>query len=280
MGTQIRTIQICLLSFLLAACSGLQRSEQEKVRRQNCKSEYIYRSQNDVFYPIATPEHTPRAAYPWETEAHLPKITKEFFRCKGSPLNLPRVDAADPEKPTPIADCEGCARHGLPVLHGRETVYPALIEILNYLQQKTGRRVIITCGHRCPAHNTYSDSSKENRVSKHQIGAEVDFYIQGMEDQPLEVVGLLMQYYQDHPSFKNQKEWTTFQRYEKGDAHVATQPWLNKEIYIKLYQKNEGRDADNRHPYPYLSIQIRYDRDKKEKVLYNPDRAARGYVRR
>ena len=31
-----------------------------------------------------------------------------------------------------------------------------------------------------------------------------------------------------------------------------TIPWFNKEIFIKLYRKSEGRDGDNRHPYPYL----------------------------
>jgi hypothetical protein len=263
---------------LLPCCSGLQKSEQEKIRKQNAKAEYVYRSRSDVFSPIAAPEHTPRTPYPWETEAHLPKITKDFFRCKGSPLNTPII-ISNGETPAPIADCDGCTRHGLPIIHGKESVYPVLVELLNYLQQKTGRRVIITCGHRCPIHNTYSDPSKENRSSKHQLGAEVDFYIQGMEDQPLEIVGLLMQYYQDHPTFKNQKEWTAFQRYEKEDAHVSTQPWMNKEIYIKLCQKSEGRDADNRHPYPYLSVQIRFDRDKKEKVLFNYDKATRGYPR-
>jgi hypothetical protein len=254
----------------------LQRSEQEKIRRQNAKAEYIYRNRSDVFYPIASPEHTPRAPYPWETEAHLPKITKEFFRCKGNPLSAP---AFDPSDSTPIADCEGSTRHGLPILQGKESVYPVLIELVNYIQQKTGRRVIITCGHRCPAHNLYSDPSKSNRTSKHQVGAEVDFYVQGMEDQPLEIVGLLMQYYQEHPAFKGQKEWSQFSRYDKPDSGTATQPWMNKEILIKLFQKEEGRDADNRHPYPYVSIQVRYDRDKRERVVFNYEQAVRGYPR-
>ncbi len=272
-----RTIRICGLISILVSCSGFERSEQEKVRRRNSKGEYIYRAENDVFSPIAPPQHMPRSSYPWETEAHLPRITKEFFRCKGSPLNAPYTSLSDPEKPALLADCDGMTRHGLPIIGGKENVYPILLELMNYLQKKTGKRVVITSGHRCPAHNSYTDPSKEAKASKHQIGAEVDFYIQGMEDQPLEIVTLLMQYYQEHPTYKTQKEWITFQRYDKPDAKVDTQPWLNKEIFIKLHQKNEGRNADNRHPYPYLSLQVRWDRNKAERVLFDWEKAAKGY---
>ncbi len=254
----------------LAACSGLARAEREKVRKQNAKTEPIYRSHKDIFAPIGTPAHVPRAPYPWETEAHLPRITKEFFRCKGSPLNPPLVDS---QASILLSDCEGCTRHGLPLIAAKENVYPVLIELLNFLQKKTGRRVVITCGHRCPLHNAYADPSKENKTSKHQLGAEVDFYLQGMEDQPLEAVGLLMQYYQEHPTLKQSKEWTSFQRGE-GEA-----VWSNKEIGIRLYQKHEGRDADNRHPYPYVSVQVKFDRQTKGRVVFDWDRAAKGYPR-
>jgi hypothetical protein len=274
-----RTILFLSIIFLLAGCSRLEKTESEKIRKRNCKGEYIYRSQSDVFSPITSPIHTPRASYPWEAEAHLPRITKEFFRCKGSLINPPILDFSDPSNPTPCADCDGGVRHGLPTFLGKEGVYPILTDLLNYLQKKTGKRVIITCGHRCPAHNTYADPSKENRTSKHQVGAEVDFYVQGMEDHPQEIVGLLMQYYQEESAYQNQKEYQTFQRYDKPDAHVAIQPWLNKEIYIKLNQKDEGRDGDNRHPHPYITIQVRYDRIRKERVTYDWERANKNSTR-
>ncbi|MES2274223.1 MAG: hypothetical protein V4487_08540 [Chlamydiota bacterium] len=257
----------------------MEQSEREKLRRRNCKGEYIYRSEGDYFYPIATPVHAPRTPYPWESESNLPRITKEFFRCKGTPASPPYVDATDPTKPTPCTDCEGGSRHGLPIFKQKENVYPILVELLNYLQKKTGKRVIITCGHRCPVHNAYADPSKENRTSKHQIGAEVDFYVQGMEDRPQEIIGLLMQYYQEMPVYKGDKEFLEFKRYDKEDARVATQPWFNKEIFIKLFQKQEGRDADNRHPHPYVSIQVRYDCDAKARVVYDWEKASRGYPR-
>ena len=266
----MRSTYFFAVLFLTALCcfscsSGIERSENEKLKRKNSKGEYIYRNHNEYLFAIAPPLHTPRQAYPWE--GNLPRITKEFFRCRGSlshPINL-----VDPEHPLP--DCE--SRHGLPVLHGRETVYPILLDLLNYVQKTTGRRVIITCGHRCPIHNTWADPTKENAVSKHQIGAEVDFYVQGMEQQPLEVVQFLMSYYQ------GQKEFESFQRYESSDNHTETKPWLNKEIFIRVQSASEGRDADNRHPYPYITVQVRYDRSRKERVIYEWKQANLGYPR-
>lgn len=179
-----------------------------------------------------------------------------------------------------LLDCTGSTRHGLPIFGAKEGVYQVLLDLLNYLQKKTGKRAIITCGHRCPSHNAYAEPGKENLSSKHQIGAEVDFYIQGMEDQPLEVVQLLMRYYQEAPTLPKEKEWIDFQRSTKFDGKVATAPWFNKEIFIKLYQKNEGRDRDNRHPYPYISVQVRYDRAEQKAVVFSWDRAHNGYPRR
>jgi hypothetical protein len=270
-----RTIRILSLIALLNSCgSGFKGSEQKKLKERNSVTEWIQRSSGDQRYVVQNPEHTPRSPYPWETQAHLPRITREFFRCRGSSLN-PSLVAEDGI--TAVLDCDG--RHGLPVFAGREGIYPVLVELLNFLQKRTGRRVIITSGHRCPAHNGYVDPSKEAKTSKHQIGAEVDFYIQGMEDQPLEIVALIMQYYQENPVYKNQKECSHFVRYDKPDARVATAPWYNKEIFIKLNEKNENRDKDNLHPYPYLTIQVRFDRDKKERVVFDWERAHKGYPR-
>lgn len=255
----------------------MEQSEREKLRRLNCKGESVYRSHNDVYYDIPLPQHTPRATYPWESETNLPKITKDFFRCRGNPLNPELADTTDPSNPQVLTDCPGFSRHGLPIIRGKETVYPILIELLNFVQKKTGKRVIITCGHRCPKHNTYADPSKENRVSKHQIGAEVDFYVQGMEERPQEIVGILMQYFIESHLYKKDKEAQEFKR--MTNTSLAIEPWCNKEVLIKLYQKHEGRDGDNRHPHPYLSLQVRYDREGKEVVNYTWQKAHQGYPR-
>lgn len=252
----------------------MEQAEREQVRRRNCKAERIYRSQGDSFYPLAIPTHTPRSIYPWEAEAHLPRITREYFRCKGNPANGSLLSA----EAEPILDCEGSSRHGLPIIGGKEGVYPILIDLLNYLQKKTGKRVVVTCGHRCPQHNTYSDASKENRLSKHQIGAEVDFYVQGMEDRPLEIAGLLMQYYQETPLYNNDREYLEFKRYDKSDGG-AIQPWMNKEIFIKVSGKEEGRDGDNRHPHAYITLQVRFDKERKQRILYEWAKANQGYPR-
>lgn len=267
---------VCILLFV-AACSGLERAEEERIRRRNCVAERIYRNHNEYFSPVTTPLHTPREPYPWEVQSALPKITKEFFRCKGSPLHSPYPDLA--EQTLFYHDCGGSSTHGLPIIGGKEGIYPVLLELLNYIQKMTHRKVIVTSGHSCPIHNTYNDASKENRTSKHQIGAEVDFYVEGMEEKALEIVELLLSYYREHPAYQGHKEWTEFQRYDKADARVTTQPWLNKEIYMKVSLPEEGRDRDNQHPYAYISLQVRYDRERQERVVYSWEKANRGYPR-
>ena len=114
--------------------------------------------------------------------------------------------------------------------------------------------MIITSGHRCPQHNTYVDPSYYNRTSKHLIGAEVSFYVQGMEYLAETIAHYLQDYYHTH---FDRPDYAVFKRYEKNDTNVSTQPWYNKEIFIKLFKKDEGHNFDNRHPYPYVSIQVR-----------------------
>lgn len=249
----------------------MEEREHEKIRKVNCKSEWIYRKSNETHYKIPKPVHVTRTLYPWESETKFPRITKDFFRCRGNPLNPSVLDLEG----QPISDCEGGTRHGLPVIHGQEGIYPILIDLLNFVQKKTGKRVVITCGHRCPVHNTFADPSKENLVSKHQIGAEVDFYVQGMEERSPEIVGLIMQYFQENDIYKNDKEAIDFKRFEKTDLSI--QPWYNKEIFIKLFQRDEGRDLDNRHPHSYICLQVRFDKVGQQKVTYEWAKAHQGY---
>ncbi len=270
-------VHILAMALILFGCSGIERSEEDKIRRRNCKGEYIHRKHDENYCTIAPPAHTPRLAYPWED--HLPRITKEFFRCKGSSVNPPVLNQSDPANPVACTDCEGSSRHGLPILRAQQGVYPVLLDLLNHVQKSTGKRVIITSGHRCPAHNTYVDPSKENRFSKHQLGAEVDFYVQDMEKRPMEVIQIIMDYYKTNPQYKGQKEFEEFQRYDKSDVKVTTKPWFNKEIFIKYQSAFEGRNGDNRHPHPYINLQVRFDRDAKERVVYDWKRANLGYPR-
>jgi len=260
-----------LLCLILIGCSGIEKSENQHLRMKNAKGEYISRHSESYVYTIETPKKRTRDSYPWEVgkAKDLSKITKDFFRCKGSVLNPPYHDNVVDKT---HYDCEGQEKHSLPIVQGKEGVYPVLIEILNYLQVKTQKKVVITCGHRCPAHNTYADRSKANRVSKHMIGAEVDFYVSGMENSPDKIVDLIMQFYMENARYHNLIHYQNFSRFD-GKTNVSTKPWYNKEIFIKLFKKNEGRDFDNRHPYPYVSIQVRFDRELDERVVYSWERA-------
>ncbi len=240
----------------------------------NVKGEYIYRQHDEHLFNLEPPVLAERKFYPWEEreEGSYPKITKDFFRCKGSSLNPVHLIQKKSELQR-LYDCGGPQKHSLPLRDQKEFIYPILIDLLNYIQNKTGKRVVITCGHYCPDHHLYADPLPANQASKHLIGAEVDFYIEGMERQPEKIVNLIIAYYQEIPKYKGLKEFEIFKRYEKDDTHVSTMPWYNKEVFIKLFKKHEGRDFDNRHPYPYLNIQVRYDWDLQEKVNYSWDKA-------
>lgn len=259
----------------------MEQSEQEKLRRLNAKGEFIHRNHDEYHYLLAAPAHRIREKYPWEM-AYIgkhPKITKEYFRCKGSSLNPPHVDHKDPARQVNFFDCGGSQKHSLPMRGDQEFIYPILIDLLNYVQAKTGCKVVITCGHRCPAHNAYADNSSYNQHSKHMIGAEVDFYVQGMEGRVEEVIQIVMGYYNEMPQYKKDKKLWEFQRLTNGVLNVSMPPWFNKEILIKLYKKTEGRDFDNRHPYPYISIQVRHDLERDEKVVGDWQKAFNGYRR-
>ena len=42
------------------------------------------------------------------------------------------------------------------------------------------------------------------------LGAEVDFYVQGMEEQPEQVIALILAYYREQPKYKGLKEFEEF----------------------------------------------------------------------
>lgn len=164
-----------------------------------------------------------------------PRITEAFFRCKGS-------------KHHASTDCNG--HHGLP----NDGIPEILIDLLNDIQEKTGQKVVITCGHRCPQHNDFAEP--EATHSKHMVGAEVDFYVQNIDAS--KIIPLIVD--------------DSFKRYTKPDTNVSTPPWYNEKIFVKYFKADEGRDFDNRHPYPYISIQIR-------SIPYSWPTAHRGYAK-
>lgn len=270
-----------LLCLLLMSCSSEEGSSTNKRLNVIAKPEAVGRKQSDTRFALNSPKLVPNETYPWETEMHspYPKITKDYFRCNGTTMNPVKTVQENKKEVTRFYDCGGCSRHSLPLRDNKEFVYPILIDVLNYIQDKTGKRVVITSGHRCPDHNVYVDASAENRSSKHMIGAEVAFYVQGLEDRPEDVVNIVMNYYQDHSKYQGQAAYQEFVRYDTAKTNVTEQPWYNKEIFIKAFQKSEGRNFDNRHPYPYLSLQVRFDWDKQEKVMFSWDAAQKNLLR-
>jgi hypothetical protein len=273
---------IFLIVIIFYGCTSVEEGEYNSLKDVNQKTEFIYRKKAVKNYTHSVPLHRLRGKYPWENTlvgVH-PKITKEFFRCKGNTLNPAKVIKENQNEPTRYHDCGGFEKHSLYLKEGKEFIYPILIDLLNFVQAKTGKRVVITSGHRCPEHNTYVDPSITNKASKHMVGAEVDFYVHGLENKPELICRLLMQYFQDNKKYLDQKEYLVFERYKLDDTQVSIEPWFNKEVFIKIFQAHEGRNFDNRHPYPYLSIQVRYDCDRKEKVSYNWNDAFRNYLRK
>jgi hypothetical protein len=273
----LNLINFSTIGFYACFCSC---SESENKTNAHM-GEYIYRLHDEYLFTLTAPEKKRSPKYPWEEETvnNLPKITKEFFRCKGSHLNSDRSFKKN-DKTIKISDCGGLEKHSLPLRDSREFIYPILLKLLNYLQVKTGKRVVITSGHRCPEHNTYVDDSLSNSYSKHMIGAEVSFYVQGLENQPENVVECLLSYYRENDNYKEKLEFIEFKRHEKGDCNVTTFPWYNKEVFIKLFKPHEGRNLDNPHLYPYLSIQVRYDVDREERVVYSWEQANQNYLRK
>lgn len=275
-------IQIFVLFLLqLTACKNHEKTQYKKLRKKNEIEQVIQRKANESFFRAQKLKRKERKKYPWEQETphNISQITKSFFRCKGNALNPSKILDPKSEPLKQLSDCAGFESHSLPLKDGEEFIYPILIDILNYIQKKSKKQLFITCGHRCPQHNSYADPSPFNQNSKHQIGAEVDFYVLGLEKEPHRILVWIFNYYQEMPFYSGKAAYQDFKRYTKGDLNVSTPPWYNHEIFIKLFLKNEGRDEDNKHAYPYLSIQVRYDKLEEKKVSYSWHSAHKNYLR-
>lgn len=271
---------ILFASTALTSCNSSEDPLSLQANKTHYQGEYIYRRQGEYRFMSSPPQFIAVEPYSWEqgTVGSLPRITKEFFRCKGSNLN-PARNEIEKEQTVRYADCGGVEKHSLPLRNQKEFIYPILIDILNYIQEKTKKRVVVTSGHRCPEHNSYVDPSPKNSGSKHMIGAEVSFYVQGSEEKPEAIVNLIKDYYKSKTKYQAKKDYLDFQRYEKEDVDVTTKPWYNKEIFIKIFTRKEGRNFDNRHPYPYISIQVRFDEETQQKVIYTWPQANQNYLR-
>ena len=279
----MKRIFVALTLLLLSVIIGMMASKQftRSCHRAPMASSPIFRTSDASPLIPAAIESEPIPSYPWEgpKKGKISPITKEYFRCRGSDLNPPIPVLKEGKVVENLFDCRGASSHSLPIRHEKEFIYPILIELLNEIQSATGKPVIITSGHRCPTHNRYVDPEAAAMASKHQVGAEAAFYVAGLEHNPEVVLNTLFAFYRSTPRYASEgKEYTLFERYDK-ETDVSTKPWMNKEILIKLYLPHEGRNADNRHPFPYLSIQVRFDRETNMRVAYSPA-DAQNFLRR
>ena len=256
--------------WLLIFCCSCSSPEEEPKAPKIIRVEPVVRKADQRQFALSKNTSKKQLKLPWQSSSsHHHPITKEHFRCKGSFANPVRT--TNEKNGARYFDCGGVDRHSLFLQDGKEFIYPILLDLLNFVQDKTGKKVIVTSGYRCPDHNTYVDSSPSNAASKHMVGAAVDFYVQGLEVD--KVASILMGYY------KNQaKEFSTFERATKSD--VSTLPWMTKEITIKICKSTEGRDVDTCHNLAYICLQVRYDKERDKKVVCNWDDAFKGYLRK
>lgn len=266
----MRLILVGCLLLLLFSCSGLEKAQHARVKKNNEVEEFIYRNHDEFFYETDEVVRVKREKYPWEEQyiGNLPKITKEYFRCKGKIANPEQV-RIESGREIYVHDCGGIEKHSLPLHDNKEFIYPILIELLNYIQEKTHKRVVITSGHRCPQHNIYCDPYKSAVRSKHLIGAEVDFYVEGLEKQPNKVIQLIKNYYHEKSDYQ---KLIAYKQFFKGKNNS----WHNKEIKISI---SEEEDLDNQHGYPYITVEVQYDLASKRPVYYNWQQAFNGYMR-
>jgi hypothetical protein len=267
----MRWIFFILITF--SACSSSDETEE-------IVGEYIFRTSDEKRVDSLELKRIAPPGYPWQQygKGALPIISKEYFRCKGSALNPVKITKEGDKEMARFSDCSGGEKHSLPLRNDKEFVYPILIELLSRIQEITKKPVVITSGHRCPDHNSYVDPSPKNSASKHMLGAEVDFYIKGMESRPEVVIKIIQDFYKKDARYQKMAEFQEFHRFERS-TNVSIQPWFNKEIFIKIFKAQEGRNFDNRHGYPYINIQVRFDRERNLPLTFSWHEAQQ-YLRR
>lgn len=246
-----------LLFFLLFFISCEENPSNQEV------GEYLFREEKELYAPLSPLKERILAPYPWQSKNpdELSPITKYHLRCRGT-ITRPLKKAKSGE--VYLEDCNGSLAHSLPIKNGQEYVAPILLTLLNYLQQTLKKPVVITSGHCCPTHQKYLMGSPHITPSKHLTGEEVRFYVKDFEEKPYQVLTQIQKFYSNEgPLLRN------FERYPLSKTDVSTEPWLNKEIFIKFFKTHEGRNEDNQHPYPYFSIQVRWDRSKNEWISVN-----------
>ncbi len=252
-----------LLLFFVASCSTAHEREQKLRMKKNRSTEKIYRLSHEKMYEEKAFTLAKRERYPWENETCFPKITMNTLRCRGCKDYTKRA-----RNGKEYEDCNGMKDHGLPYVDGDEFVYPVLVSLLNKIQNTLNKKVVVTSGHRCPKHNDYLNLGKF-RISKYMIGAQVDFYVEGMEKECEEVIEQIIALYKE--------DTDNFSHFTKSRSDKGTPSWRNKEISISIQKEGEHSVLDNKD-HSVISISVRYDRTKQEHVYLDWKQAYQGFI--
>ncbi|MGC9366642.1 MAG: D-Ala-D-Ala carboxypeptidase family metallohydrolase [bacterium] len=199
----------------------------------------------------------------------IPDLTPDDFRCKGDSAVHPVCRWNNHE----YCDCRG---GGLP----QAGIDPQLLNLLNELQRRFNKPVIVNSGYRCPQHNSYIAAELYNWTddcgnpgnpyevstqSRHMMGAAADFYVQDYELNPVEVIDTILSIQglnQQSPEVRiywvNQK---------KRDGSYSTdyyhyRAYSTPQWWIHPYAPQEGRDLDNRHysgVYIHIHHRVNFD---------------------
>lgn len=258
----MRNLSFTLPLLLLSCSTADQRVELQRMNN-NKSSEKIYRLSHEKVYEERDMELNSRERYPWENETDFPIITMNTLRCRGDISHKKRI-----KDKNEYEDCGGMYHHGLPYVDGQEFVYPVLISLLNKVQNAFNKKVVVTSGHRCPKHNSYLTLGS-SKISKYMIGAKVDFYVEGLEESYEQVIDRIVHLYEGE-----KEEYSRFKKIT-GEKNITS--WRNKEIVITASYDGEHKILLNKN-HPVISIEVRYDRDRNERVILDWKKAYQGFI--
>lgn len=202
----------------------------------------LLRSQSGILSleeSVATPPKplhwAPPPQYIWPEmaeEAHARWRPTQFACCGGA-----------------FGDCRGLAEHGLPLIGGKQTLYPHLMEVVWWIQQRCSGATIVR-GHICYRHFLGLQQRKIAAPLAHVVGAAV--VLGGVET--AQIVTTLNHYYQ-------QQETATMGllcRHGRG--------WRNKELHVQEHA--EG-----------VLIRLHYDSASQSTINPTVQQAIRSYIK-
>lgn len=199
----------------------------------------------------------------------IPDLTAEDFRCRGDWENHPVCQWNNHE----YSDCSG---GGLP----QAGIDEDLIDLLNELQRRFDKPVIVNSGYRCPQHNAYIAAELYNWIddqgnpgnpyevsgrSRHMMGAAADFYIQDYEFNPQEIIDTILSIQGLTPPNPGVRIYWVNQKKRDGSystGYYQYQAYSTPEWWIHPYAPEEGRDLDNRHysgVYLHIHHRVNFD---------------------